>query len=172
MGVGYLEKFTFLQCKHHLYCILFLISRLLMARKLEVDHQTSSEGPQVSYSSGTVHGKPPVLWFFRDNNPHCVFSSGPFHNTVWSKERTLLNIQNNIEHTLRLMYSPLVSSVTRAEKQNTFYQGVGGSSTMVRMYVCNKDIRCNLFFRALPQHQSGARKTDYKTLQNCLELRL
>ena len=102
--------------------ILFLISRLLMARKLEVDHQTSSEGPQVSYSSGTVHGKPPVLWFFRDNNPHCVFSSGPFHNTVWSKERTLLNIQNNIEHTLRPMYSPLVSSVTHFCNNDTYEQ--------------------------------------------------
>ena len=136
MGVGYLEKFTFLQCKHHLYCILFLISRLLMARKLEVDHQTSSEGPHVSYSSGTVHSKPPVLWFFRDNNPRLSFLQGP-------KERTLLNIQNNIEHTL-----------IRAEKQN-----VGGLVKYNGTYVC--DIRCNLFFRALPQHQSGARKGHY-----------
>ena len=104
-----------------------------------------------------------------------IFSSGPFQNTVWSKERTLLNIQN-IEHTLRPMYSPLVSSVTHFCNNDTYEQKNktwgGGSSTMVRMYVCNKDIRCNLFFRALPQHQSGARKTDYKTLQNCLELRL
>ena len=122
MGMGYLEKFTFLQCKHHLYCILFLISRLLMARKLEVDHQTSSEGPQVSYSSGTVHCKPPVLWFFRDNNPHLSFLQGPSTTQSGARKGHYVNIQNNIEHTLRPMYSPLVSSVTHFCNNDTYEQ--------------------------------------------------
>ena len=106
----------------------------------------------------------------KDIRCNLFFRALPKHSLGQGKD---INIQNNI---LRPMYSPLVSSVTHFCNNDTYEQKNktwgGESSTMVRMYVCNKDIRCNLFFRALPQHQSGARKTDYKTLQNCLELRL